>query len=367
MSRPNLSVADALGVTDPPAGEELGVELVESGITLEHVFRYVSQAAWACTPEVLVVLKDILSARVRGDKLSAHELEQALAGPSPMAPAANDMQAARARQPVRRSNGAVALLSIYGVIAPRASMVNSVSGPSGTGLDAFSSQLDAAVSDPEVSAIVVDINSPGGTVDMVPETAERIRNAREQKPIYGVANTDAGSAAYWLMSAMSDLAVTPSGMVGSIGVYSMHQDISGELEAQGRRNTLISAGKYKVEGNPFEALSEEARASIQSTVDGYYDWFVGDVAKGRGVRASVVRDGYGEGRMLMASHALEAGMVDKIATLEQVIGLALKGKPLSGAARADNDPSGTAPTLAGTEATDESSEIPVEHLQYLDM
>jgi hypothetical protein len=83
--------------------------------------------------------------------------------------------------------------------------------------------------------------------------------------------------------------------------------------------TLISAGKYKVEGHPFGPLDKEARAEMQGKVDYYYDFFVRDVARGRGVSADDVRSGYGEGRMVTAPDAVKMGMADRIATIDQVI------------------------------------------------
>ena len=99
----------------------------------------------------------------------------------------------------------------------------------------------------------------------------------------------------------------------------MHVDVSGLLEKFGEKVTLISAGKYKVEGNPYEPLTEEARAAIQQDVDHYYDLFVDAVAKGRGVTAKAVRDGYGQGRMLTAKAAVEAGLANRVGTLAEVV------------------------------------------------
>lgn len=321
---PNVGFAASVGsVAELPT--ELVVEHVMSPSRLEHVFRFVANTPWAITPEILAVITDLITYRMAGYRLSAEEVEERI-GREPALPFYGETLEARAGQRTSGKGGAVALLSLYGVIAPRASMVNSVSGPSGTGLDEFTANLQNAVDDPEVGSIVIDVNSPGGTVDLVPETGDRIRQARAAKPIYAVANTQAGSAAYWLASQASELVVTPSGEVGSIGVYAAHQDISAELEQRGRKVTMVSAGKYKTELAPFSALTEEARGALQSTVDEYYGMFVDAVAKGRGIKSSDVREGYGEGRMLSAKRSLSAGMVDRIDTLEGTVGRALRGQ-----------------------------------------
>ena len=135
----------------------------------------------------------------------------------------------------------------------------------------------------------MNVDSPGGLIDLVPETAALIRTVRETKPVIAVANTYAASAAYWLASQASDLVVTPSGEVGSIGVYMPHLDVSGWEEQQGVKTTLISAGKYKTERSPFEPLSDEAAAAMQDTVDKYYGMFTYGVAVGRGTSAEIGR------------------------------------------------------------------------------
>ena len=83
--------------------------------------------------------------------------------------------------------------------------------------------------------------------------------------------------------------------------------------------SLISAGKHKVDGNPYEPLSDSAREDLQSKVDTFYEMFVKNVARGRGVSQGNVRDGFGQGRMVMAEDALKAGMVDRVATFDQTL------------------------------------------------
>ncbi|MCC7371633.1 MAG: S49 family peptidase, partial [Chloroflexi bacterium] len=127
------------------------------------------------------------------------------------------------------------------------------------------------------------------------------------------------SAAYWIASSADEIVVTPSGEVGSIGVFTAHEDISAALEAEGVTVTLISAGKYKTEGNPFEPLSEEARGAIQARVDDYYSMFVRAVARGRGVKPADVRGGFGQGRVVGADEAVRLGMADRVGTMAQTV------------------------------------------------
>jgi signal peptide peptidase SppA len=255
---------------------------------------------WAIRPEALEVIIDIVRDRSLGEVLSDGELAERLAGRAEKKPS---------------EIGSVAVLPLYGSLFPRANLFSDISG--GTSLEVFANRLGELDRDPRVTAIIFDIASPGGTVDMVPETAEKIRNTSTRT--VAVANTEAASAAYWLASQADELVVTPSGEVGSIGVWTAHQNMARAEEMKGVQTTLISAGKYKVEGHPFGPLGDEAAEALQSKVDAYYEMFVSDVALGREVSTDTVRSGFGEGRMLLATSALAEGMVDRIATLEQVI------------------------------------------------
>ena len=214
--------------------------------------------------------------------------------------------------------GSVAVIPVYGVIEHRSDWLTELFG--GTSVDTLRESLAAQLADPGVRAIILDIDSPGGTVAGMTEMAAELRRARGgEKPIVAVANSLAASAAYWLASQADELVVTPSGAVGSIGVYAVHQDVSRMLDAEGVTTTIISAGPHKTEGNEFEPLTEEARADIQSRVDASYAQFLSDVAAGRRVSADKVEAEYGGGRVLVAKQALAAGMVDRVETLAATV------------------------------------------------
>ena len=213
----------------------------------------------------------------------------------------------------------VQVIGLKGVLRPSPSMLALLFGGGGGGLMAFRSDLRKAVADPKVSAIVMDVDSPGGFVDLIPETAAEIRAARATKPVVAVANTTAGSAAYWLASQASQLVASPSAEVGSIGVYQLHEDISQALANEGVNVTIVKAGKYKVEGHPFAPLDEAAAEAMQADVNGYYDMFTADVAKGRGVTQDEVKNGYGEGRMVRAAPAVKMGLADRVEQLGETV------------------------------------------------
>lgn len=148
--------------------------------------------------------------------------------------------------------------------------------------------------------------------------AAEIYRARARKPVFAIANSLAASGAYWIATAASEFYVTPGGEVGGIGVHDIHTDLSRALENAGISTTLISAGKYKTEGNPFQPLGADARAAMQKRVDGYYRAFVAAVARHRDVPEPAVRNGMGQGRLLGAGSAKHENMVDGIASLNDV-------------------------------------------------
>ncbi len=233
-------------------------------------------------------------------------------------PQAGDIKAAA--RPAVGQAGAVAILPIHGIITHRAGLWHAFG--SATSTDGIGDVFAQAIENPGVRAIVLDIDSPGGSVAGVPELADAIYSARGRKPIIAVSNALMASAAYWIGSQADEVYVTPSSQTGSIGVYAVHLDYSRQLDARGVTATVISAGKYKAEGNEFSPLSEEARASWQAQVDEYYDMFVETVARGRGRQPNTVRNGFGEGRVLTASSAVSEHLADKVGGLEQAIGRA---------------------------------------------
>lgn len=217
------------------------------------------------------------------------------------------------------SSGGIAVLPLYGVVTQRGNMLDDVSGSGSASTQQFASALRSALLDDTVSQILIDIDSPGGSVYGIAELADEIVSARAHKPVVAVANSLAASAAYWIGCSASEFFVTPGGEVGSIGVWQAHFDESEALAAEGIKPTLISAGKYKVEGNPYVPLDAEAQGFMQSRVNDYYATFTKAVARGRGVPIAQVRDGMGQGRVLGADAALAQNMVDGIATFDEVI------------------------------------------------
>lgn len=270
----------------------------------DAVVGAVASTVWLLEENKARQLLEVLRIRANGGRIPAAEVRRVVA------------QAKQNRGP-QLTNGKVAVLPVYGVVAPRMTMMTRMSG--GTAAEELGNNIVALAADPSVSAIVLDVDSPGGAATGIPELAAKIRAAAEQKRIIAMVNHLAASAAYWIASQASEIVSSPSGEVGSIGVYMVHFDESEMYADAGIKPTIVRAGKYKAEGNPFEPLGDEAKAAMQATIDDWYSQFVGAVAKGRGVSAKEVRDSYGQGRVVSSTQALKSGMIDRIDTMDNLL------------------------------------------------
>lgn len=219
---------------------------------------------------------------------------------------------------------AIAVIPIIGVVEKRRSMMMDWFG--GASTDEVGYMLEAAVNDDRVKAVILDMDTPGGMVYGTPELANKIYAMRGKKPIVAIANPMACSAGHYIGSAADRFYVCPSGDVGSVGVVSMHFDYSKAMEDEGIKVTMIRAGEYKYEGNYYEPLSDAARHHYQDSVDETYGMFIGDLAKFRGKTRAEVLENFGKGRAMGAKDAVAAGMVDGIATFDQVVARLQAGK-----------------------------------------
>ena len=226
-------------------------------------------------------------------------------------------QTAAPTKSIRAVKGKIGVIPIHGPVDQRSSSELMKAG--GTPLDFVSAAFDNLVANPAVGAIVLHLDSPGGSSYGTEELATKIYNARAEKPIYAMVDSMAASAGYWIATAASMVICTPGGDTGSVGVYCMHVDESAAAEMDGFKVTFIQAGAYKTELSPFGPLSEEAKANLQDGVNATYGKFVSALARNRGTTADDVRANYGQGRCMSADQSLAAGMCDRILTFEQLV------------------------------------------------
>jgi signal peptide peptidase SppA len=224
--------------------------------------------------------------------------------------------------------GSVAILPICGMVVHKPSWVTDYG--LGISTEQTAAALAQLVANDKVKAILLDVDSPGGEVMGTAELAAAVAAAAEQKPVVASVNALCASAAYWIASQAREIAVTPSGMTGSIGVIWVHQDFTGYFEQAGVKTTVIRSAPYKAEGNPYEQLSDEAKANMQAMSDAMYADFVGAVAKGRGVTPATVRKDFGQGRVMLAADAKAAGLVDRVEPFNETLARLLKKTSPSG-------------------------------------
>ena len=244
-------------------------------------------------------------------------MEQMLSGGAPEA------RDARVSRSAVQADG-VAVMGLYGTIMPRGNLWTQLG--IGTALDAWGRELRALADDQSVKAIVLDVNSPGGSVYGLLEAAEDMAYARERKPVVAVANPLMASAAYWIGSQATEVVSTPSGESGNIGVIYVHATYARALEEDGVDVTVFTAGDFKGEGHPALPLDDEARDAIQAQVDRMYGDFVRAVADGRGVSPQAVKTGMGRGRILSAQEAKSERVIDRVERLSSVVARVQRGQ-----------------------------------------
>lgn len=271
----------------------------------DKILAAVAAQPWAILPEKGAVIADFLSRKAAGESVT-------FTPPAAAADAAGMKDKKR-----KKPSGTVGVIPIYGTITQRADWMSEWSG--GASTDAIGAALDEMVADPQIDAVILDVDSPGGSVYGVEELALKIHAATKTKKVTAVANSLAASAAYWLASQASEFVVSPNSEVGSIGVYVMHRDRSAAMERYGEKVTFVSAGELKTAGHPYGPLDDASKAELQKGVDDYYDKFVRAVARGRSASLTAVRGGFGRGGVVRAEEAVKEGMADKVGTLDSVL------------------------------------------------
>lgn len=184
--------------------------------------------------------------------------------------------------------GGVAIVPIAGTLVQRLGTLRPYSGM--TGYDGIRQNFLMALMDPDVKAICLDIDSPGGEVAGCFDLVDTIYNARGQKPIWSILNENAYSAAYAIGSAADRLIVPRTGGTGSIGVICMHVDWSKALKNAGIEVTFITYGDRKADGHPEIPLSKEALERFQADIDTMGELFVTTAARNRNIPDKQVRD-----------------------------------------------------------------------------
>lgn len=219
-------------------------------------------ALWAITPDALAVLvQNVLTVKKDPAKFATFFADKEAIKPALRGPKDNK----------------VMVLPITGVLTKDDNWY-------GTTYNAIHDAVDQSASDPSIKRLVLAVDSPGGEVTGLPETAEVLSAFAKNKPLSAIVEGTSASAAYWLTSQANDITIAPSAELGSVGVMLMHVDISKSLGNAGVKVTEIHAGEYKTEWSPFQELSNAAKADMQTRLDRVHGNFLAAVSNGRGTR-----------------------------------------------------------------------------------
>lgn len=202
-----------------------------------------------------------------------------------------DSSAAAIAQKITRNVNGISVISIDFPLDVT-SQVGWLSGKILTlGHDAIRHAVQAALDDPASRAILLSLNSPGGTVQGTKELADFLADAAGQKPLAAYANGLCASAAFWLAAGCGRIHAPAIALLGSIGVIMCLSDYSALYEKMGLKLTYVSSGKFKAAGNDSQAPSEEERAYFQERLDSLHSIFKKDVRNMLNITAPVMPTG----------------------------------------------------------------------------
>lgn len=205
----------------------------------------------------------------------------------------------------------VALIPVSGPIFPKANLFTEVSGA--TSIEVLAKDFTTAMNDGSVKAIILNMDSPGGSVSGIHEFSEMVHAARGKKPIVAYVGSMAASAAYWIASAADEIVMDETADVGSIGVVAVVPD---PAKRQTKDMEIVSSQSPKKRP---DYGTEAGRGIVQKEVDDLAAIFIDRVARNRGVTTDHVLDSFGAGGMKLATEAIASGMADRKGSLEGLI------------------------------------------------
>ena len=288
----------------------MNCELEQSDMRIIDVLT----SPWAIVPEKLFEIQEIYRTHLRGDKIDIKAIEAIKDQKAEVGDQPSEIKEQKAYQVI---NG-TAIIPIQGVIAKKMNLFIQISG--GVSTQLVGRDIKEALADDSIKSILLDIDSPGGTVDGTQELADIVFAGRDIKPIVTYSDGMIASGAEWIGSASHKTYISGDTIdVGSIGVVANHVDYS-EYEKQiGVKTTEIYAGKYKRIDSYYKPLTKEGKQYIQDQVDYLYSIFVDQVAKHRGVSSEIVLKNMADGRIFIGKQAITAGLVDGVSTLDRLI------------------------------------------------
>lgn len=214
--------------------------------------------------------------------------------------------------------GDIGVIKIAGSLVNSDSWMNQFLGRTGYG--EIREALVHAANDASVKAVVLDISSGGGMVAGVTDASDLVKRVDTQaKPVHMFTDSMAASAAYWVGSGARSITAGRVAELGSIGVIQIHKEYSKMLEQEGVKVTVLKAGEFKGQGNPYEPLTDKVKAEMQSQVDHVASIFVQTVAENRKVSYPEVDQKMGQGRMFVGTQAVDVGLADAVSTFDALL------------------------------------------------
>ena len=260
----------------------------------QHVLEIVNCQPWLITAQGHASVRALVKSKLEGVALDMTD----------MMPECED---------ARVENG-IGIIPIKGVIGKGLSKMEKSCGA--TDIKDIATELQELINDPACKCILLDIDSPGGTVTGVPELAAKIAAADETKPVIAFTDGQMDSAAYWLASGARLIVASPSAEVGSIGVYMPWADYTKAYETEGVKVEVIknTGGTFKGMGMPGTALTDDQRQHLQSRVDEIFSMFTQSVNRKQRVKAEAMR-----GQTFMGESAKSVGLIGVVGDFEDAI------------------------------------------------
>lgn len=218
-------------------------------------------------------------------------------------------------------DGSVAIIDLQGPLTKYGSSL-----ASGTSMTLARRLVRLAARDDAVSAIVLRIDSPGGTVSGTDDLGQDVAAAAEQKPVVAYIEDTGASGAYWIASQAQKIYANRSAMIGSIGVYASLVDSSAQAEQEGLKVHVLRTGEFKGDAVPGAPISDATLADRQKLVDATHDRFVRVVSLGRKLTLARTRE-LADGRVYLAPEAKELGLIDEIRAFDDVVAALNAKKP----------------------------------------
>jgi len=267
-----------------------------------HILHALYCEPWLIDPAMHQQLRQIVDAHITG---KAH------------APDGNilDFNDKSGKAPDLKVVDGVAIVSLVGVVGKRIGMMEKSSGV--MDVDDLSDNIQAALDRDDVRGILLDVNSPGGTITGVPEAADMVVEAASMKPVVAFTDTLMASAAYWIAVGADAIVATQSASIGSIGVYSAMLDSSVAFSNAGLKQELFKEGAFKAMGIQGLPLTAEQREHIQERVTKIYEWFTSSVIE---ARVQVSKDSM-QGQTFRGADAKAANLIDQIGSKDDAFDL----------------------------------------------